>query len=133
MAFKLTFKLDSLPFNLKYQELRDNKMFCIHFILTFDDKFEHGGESKQQMFMQLVPECSSDEEFLTNFFGTMRHDELMHLIKISTCIMYINDESDIPAFLKECGGNYFFNVSVNKDDHSKTNRKLLDRYLRKNY
>lgn len=123
--------LESLSLELKHQELKDHKMFCIHFILTFDDKFELGDKSKQQMFMSLVPECTSDKDFLTYLFDTMSHDEVKHLIKISTCMMYIRDESDIPQFLNKRGGKYFFNVKVNKDDDTKKNKSFRDIYLKK--
>ena len=123
--------LESLDTNeLKRQELKDHKLFCIHFILTFDDGYEHC-KSKQQTFMQLVPRSSSDNEFLKNLFDTMSYDELLHLIKISTCLMYVNDESELPDFLKIRGGKYFFNVDVNRDEDSKNNRQFLDNYLKR--
>ena len=116
---------------LKKQELKENKLFCVHFILTFDDKYEHC-DSKQQMFMQLVPQCSTDYEFLKNLFDTMLYDELLHLIKISTCLLYVDDESDLPHFLKTRGGKYFFNTDWNSDDDTRDNRKFLDNYLKRN-
>lgn len=122
--------LESLgTLELKRQELHDHKMWCIHFILTFDERFEHN--DSQQMFMQLVPRCTTDSEFLFNLFGTMSLNELSHLIKISTCLMYIEDESEMPQFLNKRHGKYFFNVDWNKDDDTLNNRKFLDNYLKK--
>ena len=121
--------LESLE--LKRQELREHKLYCVHFILTFDDGYEHC-KSNQQMFMQLVPHCSNDSEFLKNLFDTMAYEELYHLIKISTCLTYIEDESELPLFLKERGGKYWFNTDHNQDDDTNRNRKFLDNYLKKN-
>lgn len=119
--------LDSL--DTKRQELKDHKMWCIHFILTFDKKIEHG--DSQQMFMQLIPKCNTDKEFMTYLFDTMSHNELVNLMKISTCMLYVNGESEMPDFLTKRGGKYYFNTDWNKDVDTRNNKTFLDNYLKK--
>ena len=59
----------------------------------------------------------------------MTKKQIAHLIKISTCMFFSEKKEDLPEFLAERWGKYYFNVDVNDDDDTKKNLAIKTEYL----
>lgn len=95
-------------------------MFKFNVILTFTQ----ASEKKQRIYDQEIS-VESDETFLQALLDPLDTEDLKVLIKISTAMESSNPE-DLPQFLWDRNGKYFFNVDVNKDqDTAKCRKQLL--------
>jgi hypothetical protein len=102
--------------------LRENKLWFLDLIVSF-------ATLEQVMMTALIDACDTDEAFLTQVLPFLEPEELDELEKISTCMMFVESEEELPPYLAQCGGKYFFNTDVNKDADTAACKLLLETYI----
>jgi hypothetical protein len=97
----------------------------IDVIITIDDY--------EQLFITINDVDDLDENtFLYQCFDEIANEnkELLYkLIKLSCC-QYNCDENNIKPYLLDRNGKYFFNLSINKDEDTKRNVRILSEYIK---
>ena len=102
--------------------LSENSKWLVNVILTFDC-YDQG------MYYYVVDRSSDDINYLHNIFNAMHgKDDVEHLEKISVCHQYSGME-DLPDFVLNRNGKYYFNVSVNTDLQTALDKANKDAWL----
>jgi hypothetical protein len=104
-------------------------MIQTQIILTFS------GNKGQKILEISYKKDVSEEEFISDIFKNLSRNELENLVKISVCLMCLEQEAF--PFILENNGKYYFNIDVNDDDETikwynyKTKYILLNHDLNK--